>query len=52
MYLRCIWLCDIKLIGGGTGIAGANMLLGYLNGELARVPWVVAQNVSLGCGPG
>jgi len=28
------------------------MLLGYLNGELVGVPWVVAQNVSLGCGPG
>jgi len=42
MYLRCIWLCDIKLIGGGT----------YLNGELASVLWVVARNVSLGYGPG
>jgi len=28
------------------------MLLGYFNGELAGVPWVVARNVSLGCGLG
>jgi len=26
------------------------MLLRYLNGGLAGVPWVVAQNVSLSCG--
>jgi len=28
------------------------MLLGYLNDGLAGVPWVMARNVSLGCGPG
>jgi len=52
MGLRCIWLCGIKLIGGGIGTVGTIMLLGYLNGELAGVPWVVARNVSLGCGLG
>jgi len=52
MGLRCIWLCGIKLNGGGIRTMGTIMLLGYLNGELAGVPWVVALNLSLGCGPG